>query len=74
MKKFHYLSAIAILLLFLSSYSYGQIVGLRAGLNMANMSMKYDGESMSDDFKMKPGFLIGTSFEHLSKQADILNV
>jgi len=57
------LSICFVIYLHISLASYAQTVGLRAGMSLTNMSMKYDDESMSDDFKYKPGFLVGTTVD-----------
>lgn len=57
------LSICFVICLHISLASNAQTVGLRAGMSLTNMSMKYEDESMSDDFKFKPGFLLGTTVE-----------
>ena len=48
-----------ILISLLCFQSYAQTFGIKGGLNLSNMLMEEDGETWSDDFKMKPGFHIG---------------
>ena len=57
------LSICLVLIMHISQYSLAQVFGIRAGLTMANMGMEYNGVSMSEDFKMKPGFLLGPTVE-----------
>ncbi len=54
---------IVIFLISLASESFAQKFGLQAGLNMANMVIKDDDDTYSDDFKMNPGFHIGPIVE-----------
>ena len=42
---------------------FAQNIGLKGGLNLSNMLFKEDGETYSDDFKMRPGFNIGATAE-----------
>nr|NQU93561.1 PorT family protein [Bacteroidota bacterium] len=51
---------LALAILFAISYqSLAQTFGIKAGLNLANMTMKDDDETYSDDHKMRPGFYAG---------------
>jgi hypothetical protein len=43
----------------LAIMSFSQNFGVKAGLNLANMLYKNDEGTLSDDFKVKPGFHIG---------------
>jgi len=45
----------------LSIESNGQIFRIIGGLNLSNMLIKDDHNTYTDDFKMKPGFHIGTT-------------
>lgn len=56
-------TACMMLILCCAMPAVAQIYGIRAGFNLANMNMKYDGETVSDDLKMKPGFLLGPTAE-----------
>ena len=47
----------------MATESFAQRVGIKAGGNMTNMLIKDDEETLSDDFKMKPGFLVGAVCE-----------
>jgi len=40
-----------------------QVFGLKGGLNLANIYAKDDNETYSDDYKMNPGFHIGTTLD-----------
>lgn len=42
---------------------FAQNIGLKGGLNLSNMFFKEDGETYSEDFKMRPGFNIGATAE-----------
>ena len=42
---------------------FAQKFGIKAGLNLSNMLIKDDIETLSDDFKMNPGFHIGATAE-----------
>jgi len=53
-----------ILLLFFTTQSFAQVrFGLKAGLNLANMTDKDDDDTYSNDYKMKPGFHLGVTAE-----------
>ena len=54
---------IVVLVTMLLTDVYAQKVGVKAGLNFANMLMKDDEETYSDEFDMKPGFHIGATVE-----------
>ena len=62
MKLFMRLLIVAVMFT-LAAETQAQTFGLRAGLNMANMLMKDDDDTYSDDFKMNPGFHIGPTAE-----------
>lgn len=40
-----------------------QVIGIKGGLNLANMFAKSDSETYSDEFNMKPGFHFGLTAE-----------
>ena len=48
----------------LSLQTYAQKYGIKGGLNLSNQMWQEDGETLSSDFKMKPGFHIGGTYEH----------
>lgn len=52
-----------VLVIALTSESYAQTFGIKAGLNLSNMLMKDDPGTYSSDFKMQPGFNIGLTAE-----------
>lgn len=54
---------ILLLFLALSTTSLAQIFGVKAGMNLSNLSVKDEYDSYSDNFKMKPGFHIGPTIE-----------
>lgn len=54
---------IVVLLFTMATESFAQRVGIKAGANMSNMLVKDDDDTYSDDFKMKPGFLVGAVCE-----------
>lgn len=54
---------IVVLVTMLLTDVYAQKVGVKAGLNLANMLTKDDEETYSDDYDMKPGFHIGATLE-----------
>ncbi|MBC8486945.1 MAG: PorT family protein [Bacteroidetes bacterium] len=55
---------LTIAVLFAISYqSFAQTFGIKAGLNLANMTIKDDEETYSDDLKMRPGFNVGGMVE-----------
>lgn len=43
----------------LSTSSFAQTFGVKAGLNLSNIMVKVNGKKTSDDNKLKPGFNIG---------------
>lgn len=43
--------------------SFSQIFGVKAGLNLSKMIIKDDDIDFTDEFEMKPGFLIGPTVE-----------
>jgi hypothetical protein len=42
---------------------FAQDFAVKAGLNLSNMLMKEDGDTYSDDFKMRTGFHVGATVE-----------
>ncbi len=62
MKIFIKLLFVAVILT-VTAESYAQTFGLRAGVNFANMLVKDEDETYSEDFKMNPGFHIGPTAE-----------
>lgn len=52
-----------IVLLIISTASYAQIFGVKAGLNLSTMLLKNNDGKYSDDFKMNPGFHVGATVE-----------
>jgi opacity protein-like surface antigen len=52
-----------VLVLTMASESFAQTFGLKGGLNLANMLIKNDDKTYSDDFKTKPGFHLGVTAE-----------
>lgn len=50
---------ILVLVVTMTTESYAQKFGIKAGLNLSNMLIKDDGTTYSDDFKLKPGFHVG---------------
>ena len=48
-----------ILVSFFPFTTFSQIFGVRGGLNLSNMLMKDKDYDFSEDFKIKPGFMIG---------------
>jgi len=62
MKKMIKVSILIVMMVYPSMIS-AQIFGVRGGFNLSNVLIKYDGETWSDDFKMKPGFHIGPTME-----------
>ncbi len=48
-----------LLLISLASSSFAQSFGVKAGLNLSNMTSKDDDDTYSDDYKMLPGFHVG---------------
>ncbi|HLN52920.1 MAG TPA: porin family protein [Lentimicrobium sp.] len=50
---------VALFIFTLTTESFAQRIGIRAGAVMTNMLMKDDEDTYSDDFKMKPGFTAG---------------
>lgn len=53
---------IVVFLVLSGTHSFAQIFGVKAGLNLSNLLMKYGGET-NNDLKMIPGFHIGPSVE-----------
>ena len=43
--------------------SYAQTFGVKAGLNLSNMLVEDDDDTYSDDFKVNPGFHVGATAE-----------
>ena len=62
MKKLSKLLAICLLVL-ISSQTFAQKIGIQGGINLANMLVKDDQTTYSDDFKMNIGFNGGVTFE-----------
>jgi len=62
MKNFERL-LIAVLVVTMPFFSFAQIFGIKAGLNLSNMVMKYNDQIISQDFKMNPGFNLGGTAE-----------
>lgn len=54
---------VVIIMLIMTAESFGQILGIKAGLNLSNMLIKDDEDTYSDEFKMNPGFHIGATAE-----------
>jgi hypothetical protein len=52
-----------VLLITLASSTFAQSFGIKAGLNLSNMTMKDDEDTYSDDYKMLPGFHVGVVAE-----------
>lgn len=52
-----------IVLLLITTASYAQIFGVKAGLNLSTMVLKDNDGNYSDDFKMNPGFHVGVTGE-----------
>ena len=52
-------------MLLIYSAAHAQIYGIRAGLNLSNMHLKYDNTVLSEDFKRNPGFLLGPTADFL---------
>lgn len=52
-----------IVLLIITTASYAQIFGVKAGLNLSTMLLKDNDGNYSDDFKMNPGFHVGVTGE-----------
>lgn len=61
MKLKNYLSLIVLLII--TTASYAQIFGIKAGVNLSTMSLKDNNGNYSDDFKMNPGFHVGVTGE-----------
>ncbi len=55
---------LTIIIIFFSFQSYAQIFGIKAGLNLSNMSMKDNDDTYSDDFEMNPGFHVGGTMDY----------
>lgn len=54
---------VVVIALTISTGSVAQEFGIKAGLNLANMLVKDDDETYSDDLDMKPGFHLGVTAE-----------
>lgn len=52
-----------VLVLTMASESFAQRFGLKGGLNLANMLVKDDDKTYSDDLKTSPGFHLGATAE-----------
>ena len=61
--KIFTMSLSSILLVALSTGSFGQSFRVKAGLNLSNVLVKDDQEVYSDKATMKPGFHVGASYE-----------
>lgn len=48
-----------IVFIFFYAQSFGQRIGVKAGLNLANQIERNDDHTYSDDYKLKPGFHLG---------------
>lgn len=51
------------IIIMLTTESFTQNFGIRAGLNLSKMLIKDDDEKYSDDLKIKPGFHLGATVE-----------
>lgn len=51
------------IMLIITSESFGQIFGIKAGLNLTKMLVKSGEDIYSDELKMKPGFHMGATAE-----------
>jgi len=58
MKKLSKMFLIIVFVLFYTQ-SFGQMIGVKAGLNLANQIERNDDHTYSDDYKIKPGFHLG---------------
>ena len=47
----------------MTSMTFSQTIGVKAGLNLSNMLMKDDNSTYSTDFKMNPGFNLGATVD-----------
>lgn len=54
---------IVIIAFTMSSELFAQKFAVKAGLNLSNMLIKEDGETYSDDFKMRTGFHVGATVD-----------
>ncbi len=54
---------VAVIALTIATGSFAQEYGVKAGLNLANMLVKDDNNTYSDDFDMKLGFHVGVTAE-----------
>ena len=54
---------VVVFITMLTSESFAQNYGIKAGLNLSNILMKAGGDTWSDDFKMNPGFHLGPTAE-----------
>ena len=62
MKNLTMISMIVFISLFCIQ-SNAQTIGLKAGLNLANMLEKDDDDTYSNDFSMNPGFHLGVTVD-----------
>jgi hypothetical protein len=62
MKKVFKLLVLSSVLIY-SSKSIAQTFGVKGGLNLTNMVVKADSKTLSEDFKMNPGFHLGATAE-----------
>ena len=54
---------VVVLVCTMTTESFAQRIGVKAGLNLSNMLMKDDDDTYSDDYKMLPGFHVGVIAE-----------
>jgi hypothetical protein len=54
---------VVIIALSMTTQTFAQKFGVKAGLNMSNIMLKDDDDTYSDDFKMTPGFRLGATAE-----------
>ncbi|MEQ8547142.1 MAG: porin family protein [Cyclobacteriaceae bacterium] len=47
----------------MTTESYAQTFGVKAGLNLSNLLVEDDNETYSDDYEMNPGFHVGATAE-----------
>ena len=55
---------IVVIALTMTTESFAQTFGIKAGLNLSNMHYEEDAVTYSDGFKIKPGFHLGASVEY----------
>ena len=54
---------ITVLIVATTITAHAQTFGLRGGMNLSNMLMKYNDEVWSEDFKMNPGYHVGLAVD-----------